>query len=275
MYGKIKINEYCVMLFSSNMAKVFPMGSAAGYIGAAWSSVQALWSSGSGQHDLEIGTPGDGDILLHKEHKSVGAGWWYVEHVYKYSGDTMITGVVAKDNREDDTGGNPEIISGGLGEKHVTVKVTSKWQGGIDHTVYVFGKKKDLDQDSNMAEVISGAGPALHPVNSAGEAWTTMKDSRQHDLAVGTPEKGDILLHSEQKSGVGSHVYKYRGDNMITAVVAKDNREDDTGGDPEIISGGPGEKHVTVKVTSRSGGGFNHTVSVFGKKQKLKRCNLF
>ena len=103
--------------------------------------------------------------------------------------------------------------------------------------------------------------------------------SGEHDLVVGNPEDGDILLHSEKKSvGYGrsyvSHVYRYSGDVMITLVVAKDNWNNDTGGDPEIISGGPGHKHVEVRVTSRLLRGFDHTVLVFGKKRKRKRCNL-
>ena len=238
-------------------------------------------SSGSGQHNLLVGTPEDGDIRLYSEKKSVGYGWpWEkVSDVYQYSGDITITGVVAKDDREDDTGGNPEIISGGPGYKHVKVKVTSRRGRGFDHTILVYGKKNDNDQDSNIAEVIPGNGPVLQLAKWAGEAWTTIKGNGQHNLVVGKPQAGDILLHAEQKcQGRGfdraSHVYQHSGANTITAVVAKDNREDDTGGNPEIISGGPGYKHVRVKVTSKSEGGFNHTIYVFGKKQKLERCNL-
>ena len=84
---------------------------------------------------------------------------------------------------------------------------------------------------------------------------------------------------TEQKSqgydiGWGSHVYEYSGDKTITAVVAHDNRNDDTGGDPKIINGGPGYKHVSVEVTSRFGRGFDHTVYVYGKRKKLNCCTL-
>ncbi|XP_068730993.1 uncharacterized protein [Montipora capricornis] len=268
-----------------NMTQVRPADvarTAVQVLEGAWfigETVNKWLSSGRGQHNLNVGTPKDGDILLHSEQKSVGYGMGYVYHVYRYSGDITITGVVAKDDREDDTGGDPEIISGGPGYKHVSVKVTSRLGRGIDHTVLVYGKKDDNDQDSNMAEVIPGNGPVLQLAKWAGEAWRTIKGNGQHNLVVGKPQAGDILLHAEQKcQGRGfnraSHVYQHSGDNTITAVVAKDNWEDDTGGNPEIISGGPGYKHVRVKVTSRSEGGFNHTVYVFGKKQKLKRCNL-
>ena len=77
--------------------------------------------------------------------------------------------------------------------------------------------------------------------------------SREHNLVVGKPDAGDSILHSEQICrgyGLGwvSHVYEYSGNSPITAVEAKDNWNDDTGGDPEIICGGPGHTHVKVKV---------------------------
>ena len=266
--------------------KVVPVVKAAADVanvsGEASRAVNKLLSFDSGQHNLvvAIGKPEDGNTLLHSEQKSVGFGVGYVSHVYEYSGDSTITAVVAKDNRNDDLGGDPEIVSGGPGHKHVKVKVTSRLGRGIDHTVHVYGRKNYFDQDGNMAQVIPEAGPALQLVNLTGEAWTTIEGNGQHNLVVGKPKAGDILLHAEQKcQGRGfddhvSHVYQHSGDITITAVVAKDNWDDDKGGDPEIISGGPGDKHVKVNVTSRSGGGFNHTVYVFGKKQKLKKCTL-
>ena len=105
------------------------------------------------------------------------------------------------------------------------------------------------------------------------QAWRTINESPgsgEHNLVVGKLEDGDILLHSEQKSsGIGmgyvSHVYEYSGNSTITAVVAKDNWNGNRGGEPEILSGGPGHEHVKVKVTSRFLSGFDHTVFVYGK----------
>ena len=138
--------------------------------------------------------------------------------------------------------------------------------------------------NSNMAHVVPVAGQVLQFIIGVGEVWKAVNDllssgSGQHNLVVGNSEAGDIVLYKEQKSqgyefGWGSHVYQYSGDKKITAVVAHDNRNDDTGGDPEIIRGGPGYKHVSVKVTSRFGRGFDHTVYVYGKKKKLN-CTLF
>ena len=93
------------------------------------------------------------------------------------------------------------------------------------------------------------------------------------NLVVGNREAGDTLLHKEQKRpddvfGCVSNVSQHSGDNTITAVVANDNWKDEIGGNPEIIiSGVPGHKHVKVKVTSRLGRGFDHTVYVHGKKK--------
>ena len=97
-------------------------------------------SSGRGEHNLVVGKREAGDILLHSEQKSSGNGPGYVSHVYEYTGNCPITAVEAKDNWNDDTGGDPEIISGGPGHTHVKVKVTSRFLRGFDHTVLVFGK---------------------------------------------------------------------------------------------------------------------------------------
>ena len=108
----------------------------------AWKVLNESLSSGSGEHNLVVGQPDAGDSLLHSEQKSSGYGLTYVSHVFEYSGNSTITAVVAKDNLKDDTGGDPEIISGGLGHKHVKVKVTSRLFKGFDHTVLVYGKKR-------------------------------------------------------------------------------------------------------------------------------------
>ena len=120
-------------------------------------------------------------------------------------------------------------------------------------------------------------GDAVRLVNKAGELWGEVNNllhsgSGRHDLFKGKAEPGDILLYEEQKCpsykmmGRVTHVFEYSGNKTITAVVAKDNWDDDTGGDPEIIGGGPGQRHVKVKVTSQYMRGFDHTVYVYGKE---------
>ena len=125
--------------------------------------------------------------------------------------------------------------------------------------------------------MIALADAAVQLVNLAEEAWGSVNDllpsgKRQNNLVVGNREAGDTLLYKEKRRpdrlfGCGSHVYQRSGDNTITAVVVKDNWNDDTGSNPEIISGGPDHKHVKVKVTPRFGRGFNHNVYVYGKKK--------
>ena len=243
-------------------------------VGEALRTINDLLSSGKGKHNLVVGKPGAGDILLHAEQRCKGYRFGWVSHVYQYKGDTTITAVVAEDNRNNNTGGNPEIISGGVGHKSVLVKVTSRIFRGFDHTVHVYGKKDYCHEDSNMAQVIPVADTALQLAKLAGEAVRTINNlpssrNGQHNLVVGKLEAGDILLHAEQKcEDYEGGCVSYVGDNTITAVVAKDNLNDDTGGDPKIISGGPGCRHVRVEVTSRLGRGFNHTVYVYGKKTK-------
>lgn len=96
------------------------------------------------QHNLEAGKREPGDTLLYKEEKRRDFKWLdYVSEVYEHCGDDTITAVVAEDNWSDDTGGDPKIIRGGPGHKYVAVKVTSKISRGFNHTVYVYGKKKD------------------------------------------------------------------------------------------------------------------------------------
>lgn len=109
----------------------------------AWRKIDDLRSSGKGQHNLVVGKRGPGDILLHEEKKRQGCEFGWVSHIYRHNGDNTITAVVAEDNWDDDTGGDPKIIDGGLGQKHVEVKVTSRFGRGFDHTVYVYGKKKN------------------------------------------------------------------------------------------------------------------------------------
>ena len=102
--------------------------------------------NGNGPHNLVVGKREDGDTLLHHEQKSSAPGVTTVSHDYQYSGDTTITAVEAIDNWNDGTGGNPEIISGGVGHKNVTVRVTSRHLRGFDHTVYVYGEKEKLTE---------------------------------------------------------------------------------------------------------------------------------
>ena len=53
-----------------------------------------------------------------------------------------ITAVLAEDRWDDDTGGSAERVSGGVGQQHVEIKVTSQWSRGFHFKFYVYGKRE-------------------------------------------------------------------------------------------------------------------------------------
>ena len=105
-------------------------------------------------------------------------------------------------------------------------------------------------------------------------------------MTLGSRRPGDIQLYSEKVrkgdkffSNV-SHTYSYtaRDNEEITEVVAEDQWWDDTGGTPELVSGGVGSKEVTVKVTSQRSRGFNFHFYVYGFRkvsslEKTRECS--
>lgn len=95
---------------------------------------------GTGRHDLMKGTPKPGDVLIYQEQRRAGYTLTYATYDFEYIGDKTITAIFANDNWDDDTGGDAEIIKGGIGMKYVTVRVTSKLLRGFDFTVYVYGR---------------------------------------------------------------------------------------------------------------------------------------
>lgn len=128
-----------------------------------------------------------------------------------------------------------------------------------------------------MAQVVVLVNGVVKLVDQAGNLWGALNDllncgAGRHNLIVGKAQPGDILLYQEQKRAsfkmfdYATHVFKYTGNEVITCVVAYDHWGDDTGGEPEIISGGPGHKHVEVQVTSQFCRGFKFTIYVYGKK---------
>ena len=106
--------------------------------------------------------------------------------------------------------------------------------------------------------------------------WQEITAGRgRHTLRSGTPRSGDVVLFEEQlRKGsklfsTVSHTFSYdcRHGEEITAVVAYDLWSDDTGGDPDIVSGGVGSSRVSVRVTSQTNRGFHFKVIVYGKRQ--------
>lgn len=116
---------------------------------------------------------------------------------------------------------------------------------------------------------INGAGEVIETYNER-----TSRQTGRFSLTVGVPQPGDVLLYREKIRpapvvlGYQKHEYKYtcKRNEVITYVEARDNWDDGTGGSPKITSGGPGQNHVIVTVTSQFSRGFDFTVSVHGKK---------
>ena len=89
------------------------------------------------------GKPRIGDkILYYKDIRKGSKLFNYQTETFSYTaGNNEITSVVAYDVWSDDTGGNAEIVSGGVGCSRVTVKVTSELNRGFHFEFYVFGKE--------------------------------------------------------------------------------------------------------------------------------------
>lgn len=109
-----------------------------------------LWneiSSGKGRHSMTLGTIKDNAEVLYEENIRKGYKFNFsdatVSHKFKYKckqGET-IQAVVAYDCWDDDTGGTPELISGGVGYDEVVIKVTSRFVRGFHFKFYVYGTK--------------------------------------------------------------------------------------------------------------------------------------
>ena len=102
-------------------------------------------SAGRGRHSLTLGEPNDKDIVLYQEELRKGYEYFgKVTHTFSYtckSGEE-ITAVLAYDEWSDDTGGNPEKKSGGVGEKEVSIEVTSQYMRGFHFKFIVYGKRQ-------------------------------------------------------------------------------------------------------------------------------------
>ena len=99
----------------------------------------------SGSHNLEIGIPGSNDVILYTEQlRKSNVPFGTVSHTFSYhcKDGEQITAVVARDMWTHDTGGDPELVNGGVGQRHVSIKVTSRWCRGFDFRFTVYGKRE-------------------------------------------------------------------------------------------------------------------------------------
>jgi len=100
---------------------------------------------GTGTHTLKLGEPGPDDVLLYQSSYRKGDKFLRkVSHRFTYTAkdNEEITAVVAEDQWVDDTGGNPELVSGGVGQREVAIEVTSRVNRGFHFYFYVYGVRK-------------------------------------------------------------------------------------------------------------------------------------
>ena len=109
------------------------------------------------------------------------------------------------------------------------------------------------------------------------EKHSKFDENCRHTRSFGKPGKNDEILYEnrvrKQSEGLlsrASHIFTYscaKGER-ITAAIAYDEWDDGTGGYPELLSGGIGEKTITVKVESKLARGFHHQFVVYGTISK-------
>ena len=114
-------------------------------VGVPYGVWKELSTSGNGRHTLSFGTPGKNDVVLYEDEVRKSSKFLSeVKHTFSYtckSGET-ITAVAAQDKWSDDTGGNPKVVSGGLGKSGVAVEVTSQFGRGFHFRFIVYGTKQ-------------------------------------------------------------------------------------------------------------------------------------
>ncbi|CAB3226113.1 unnamed protein product [Arctia plantaginis] len=100
--------------------------------------------------------------------------------------------------------------------------------------------------------------------------------TQSHDLMLGQPNYGDLPVYRFDQCKYGfplitrSSIIEYPGGQLsnipyITAIYVKDNLEDGSGGYASLLEGGVGQRFVKIKLKSQQGGGFNFTVTIYGR----------
>ena len=111
------------------------------------SSVKKIWNeipSEHGRHNLTLGEPNAKDVVLYTDDlRKYYEYFRRVSHTFSYtckSGEE-ITAVLAYDRWDDDTGGYAQKKSGGVGQREVSIEVTSQYMRGFHFKFVVYGKR--------------------------------------------------------------------------------------------------------------------------------------
>lgn len=92
------------------------------------------------------------------------------------------------------------------------------------------------------------------------------------NLVLDVRYRWDYPLYTKEKVAVGvllekKHTefiyYKPEG-KTISGVLVRDNWNDNTGGYPILVGGGPNQSYVKVNITSQESRGFDFTFTVYG-----------
>lgn len=103
--------------------------------------------TGRGHNSLTLGTPSSNDAVLYQERvrkKNIFLG--RATHTFSYAckPGEEITAILAYDEWTDNTGGEAQKTDGGVGQRHVTVRITAQFNRGFHFTFVVFGKHYQL-----------------------------------------------------------------------------------------------------------------------------------
>ncbi|KAI5644687.1 transcription activator MBF2 domain-containing protein [Phthorimaea operculella] len=100
--------------------------------------------------------------------------------------------------------------------------------------------------------------------------------SQSHNFYIGTASYGDVVLYKSVEVKYAFPFFVRTTDvkfpepgkssyAIITAIYVHDNYNDGSGGYATIRAGGVGQRFVNVHLKSQRGGGFNFTVTIYGR----------
>nr|WEY07721.1 putative salivary secreted peptide 1 [Ephestia kuehniella] len=100
----------------------------------------------SQSHDLVLGKPGFGDVIIYRTNEyKYGFPLFVRTSIIEYPEPghynfAYITSIYVKDNDHDGTGGYPTISSGGVGQRFAKIKLKSQRGGGLNFTITIHGR---------------------------------------------------------------------------------------------------------------------------------------
>lgn len=106
--------------------------------------IQSIHAKVKGRHNLVLGSTGPGDVALYTDRcweKFLFLQYRRYTFQYHKRPNETITGVLVRDNWDDDTGGFAKRTAGGPGQNCIEVVVTSQIGRGMDFSFTVYGRR--------------------------------------------------------------------------------------------------------------------------------------